>query len=92
MTRRKWMALGLAQILMFVQTYTASAGIPTTSLRTPVLRHVMLEGMKAARPGQLDEHEFIAAKDQALNKIDEAIKRLSDSKNWENLTYPGYAG
>ena len=80
MRLKKWTALGLAQIFMFVQTHTASAGIPTTSLRTPVLRHVMLEGMKAARTGQLDEHEFIAAKDRALNKMDEAIERLSESR------------
>ena len=80
MTGKKWMALGLAQIFMFVQTYTASAGIPSTNLRTPVLRHVMLESMKEARNGQLGEREFTTAKDKALTKMDEAIKRLSESK------------
>lgn len=80
MTRKKWTALGLAQIFMFVQTYTASADIQSPSLRTSVLRHVMLGSMKAARNDHLDERGFIAAKDRALTKMDEAIKRLSESR------------
>ena len=75
---RRLIALALAQVLVFTQTYAAT----TPAANARVLREVALKHMRTvmAQQTRMTEPDFVAARDKMLADIDKAIARLAESK------------